>query len=60
MYGGGYVRLPEALARKYPEADRLWGWQWIFPAARFFTDPATGRFGPAAFLFQDYPAFFAA
>jgi integron integrase len=41
--GGGYVRLPGALARKYPEADRLWGWQWIFPATRFFTDPDTGR-----------------
>jgi len=41
--GGGYVRLPGALARKSPEADRLWGWQWIFPAARSFTDPGTGR-----------------
>ncbi|MDH3384159.1 MAG: integron integrase [Deltaproteobacteria bacterium] len=40
---GGYVRLPGALARKSPEADRLWGWQWIFPAARSFTDPGTGR-----------------
>lgn len=41
--GGGYVTLPGALARKYPEADRLWGWQWIFPAARSFTDPDTGH-----------------
>ncbi|MGB3399006.1 MAG: integron integrase [Candidatus Deferrimicrobiaceae bacterium] len=41
--GGGYVRPPGALARKYPEADRLWGWQWIFPAARSFTDPGTSR-----------------
>lgn len=41
--GGGYVKLPGALARKYPEADRLWGWQWIFPATRSFTDPDTGR-----------------
>ncbi|MGB7971060.1 MAG: integron integrase [Candidatus Deferrimicrobiaceae bacterium] len=40
---GGYVRLPGALARKSPEADRLWGWQWIFPAVRSFTDPGTGR-----------------
>lgn len=41
--GGGYVTLPGALARKYPEADRLWGWQWVFPATRPFADPDTGR-----------------
>jgi hypothetical protein len=26
------VVLPYALARKYPNADREWGWQWAFPA----------------------------
>ena len=36
------MRLPDALARKYPNAGREWGWQWIFPAARLCTDP---RFG---------------
>jgi integron integrase len=41
--GLGEVRLPDALARKYPNAGREWGWQWIFPAARICTDP---RFGP--------------
>lgn len=25
--GCGRVFLPNALARKYPNADRLWGWQ---------------------------------
>lgn len=28
------VALPDALARKYPNAPREWGWQWLFPAAR--------------------------
>ena len=41
--GYGRVQLPDALARKYPNADREWGWQWVFPAARICTDP---RFGP--------------
>ena len=41
--GLGRVQLPDALARKYPNANREWGWQWVFPAARICTDP---RFGP--------------
>ena len=32
--GFGRVYLPDALARKYPRADREWAWQWIFPARR--------------------------
>jgi integron integrase len=40
--GLGRVALPGALARKYPNADREWGWQWVFPASRICTDP---RFG---------------
>src|SRR4051812_6129894 len=40
--GGGEVELPGALARKLPEAARSWGWQWVFPAASRFRDPATG------------------
>ena len=40
--GGGYVTLPGAPVGKYPGADRLWGWQWVFPACRQYTDPATG------------------
>jgi integron integrase len=40
--GLGRVQLPDALARKYPNADREWGWQWVFPASRICTDP---RFG---------------
>ena len=40
--GLGRVQLPDALARKYPNADREFGWQWVFPASRICTDP---RFG---------------
>jgi integron integrase len=37
--GHGGVYLPEALARKYPNAPREWGWQWVFPASRLSADP---------------------
>lgn len=40
--GGGYVKLPKALGRKYPNADRAWGWQWIFPAHRKYEDSESG------------------
>ena len=40
--GFGRVYLPFALARKYPNADREWGWQYVFPAAKISTDPRTG------------------
>lgn len=41
--GAGYVELPEALDRKYPQANREWAWQFVFPAARLWTDSETGR-----------------
>jgi len=41
--GGGDVALPDALARKIPEAARHWGWQWVFPASSRYRDPDTGR-----------------
>jgi len=37
--GGGNVYLPYALERKYPGADREWGWQWLFPARERSKDP---------------------
>jgi integrase len=40
--GAGHAPLPSALARKYPEASREWGWQWIFPASRIQVDARTG------------------
>ena len=36
--GAGSVALPEALGRKYPNANREWIWQWVFPATRTYDD----------------------
>ena len=36
------VSLPYALQRKYPNAAREWGWQWVFPASRLYVDRVTG------------------
>ena len=41
--GYGQVYLPNALAQKYPVADREWGWQWVFPSAKRSVDPRSGR-----------------
>jgi integron integrase len=40
--GAGAVSLPDALARKYPSANREWGWQWIFPASSRYVDRDSG------------------
>ena len=37
--GYGEVYMPYALARKYPNAAREWGWQYIFPARTLSVDP---------------------
>jgi len=42
-HGAGWVELPWALARKYPNAGREWPWQWVFPATRFYVDRVTGE-----------------
>ena len=39
--GAGWVELPSALARKYPNAAREWPWQWVFPATRVYVEPTT-------------------
>ncbi|NIO70049.1 MAG: integron integrase [Anaerolineae bacterium] len=39
--GYGSVYLPFALERKYPNADREWIWQYVFPANRLSVDPRT-------------------
>lgn len=41
--GRGSVALPGALRAKYPNAPREWAWQWVFPATRFYVDPATSE-----------------
>lgn len=40
--GYGRVYLPYALPRKYPNADREFRWQYIFPSSRLSRDPRTG------------------
>ena len=37
------VFLPDALARKYPNASKLLAWQYVFPASRCARDPRDGR-----------------
>lgn len=41
--GFGDVYLPYALERKYPNAGKSWGWQYVFPAARRSLDPRSGK-----------------
>jgi integron integrase len=41
--GVGWVDLPGALGVNYPAAGREWGWQWVFPASRWYVDPVTGQ-----------------
>lgn len=40
--GLGSVYLPYALDRKYPQADREWAWQYVFPSAKITVDPRSG------------------
>ena len=39
----GEVYLPEALARKYPNAARETVWQYVFPAKKRSVDPRSGK-----------------
>jgi len=41
--GHGRVYLPYALARKYPNAEREWGWQYVFPSDRLSKDPRSNE-----------------
>jgi integron integrase len=43
--GYGRVELPHALARKYPNANRDWRWQFVFPQERRWRNPQTGEQG---------------
>jgi len=36
------VWMPAALSRKYPNANKSIGWQYLFPASRFGLDPSSG------------------
>jgi integron integrase len=41
--GYGEVYLPEALTRKYTNAEKEWRWQYLFPSARLSVDPRSGK-----------------
>ncbi|MCG2740715.1 MAG: integron integrase [Syntrophaceae bacterium] len=41
--GFGEVYIPDALARKYRNAARETGWQWVFPARERSRDPRSGK-----------------
>ena len=40
--GYGQVYLPDALERKYPNANREWYWQYVFPSHKLSKDPRSG------------------
>lgn len=39
----GIVFLPYALARKYPNKNKAFHWQYVFPSPRLSIDPRSGR-----------------
>jgi integron integrase len=41
--GYGEVYLPDALERKYPNAAKDWGWQYVFPSSKLSVDPRSGK-----------------
>ncbi|MDO9271918.1 MAG: integron integrase [Rugosibacter sp.] len=41
--GHGEVYLPYALDKKYPNAGREWGWQYVFPSRNLSVDPRSGK-----------------
>ncbi len=43
--GWGQVLMPYALARKYPNANREWAWQWVFPQQNRWRDKESGNQG---------------
>jgi integrase len=43
--GYGRVDLPDALARKYPNANREWRWQYVFPQENRWRNPRTNEQG---------------
>ena len=40
--GYGEVFMPMALDRKYPNAGKSWGWQYVFPSRNLSADPLSG------------------
>ena len=42
-FGHGETTLPHALRRKYPNAEKEWGWQWVFPSQNLSMDPESRK-----------------
>ena len=42
-HGQGGASLPNALEKKYPNAPKEWGWQFVFPASKLAVDPRSGK-----------------
>ena len=40
--GFGAVYLPFALSKKYPNSEKDWGWQYVFPSFKLSVDPRSG------------------
>jgi integron integrase len=43
--GYGRVQMPYALDRKYPNAPKEWGWQFLFPQEKRWVNPRTAAQG---------------
>ena len=43
--GFGRVEMPFALERKYPNAEKEWAWQFVFPSKSLSKNPRTGKIG---------------
>jgi len=41
--GSGEVYIPDALSRKYTNASKETGWQYVFPARKLSKDPRSGK-----------------
>ena len=43
--GIGHVEMPFALERKYPNANKEWAWQYVFPSKSLSINPRSGQRG---------------
>ena len=41
--GAGEARMPDGLERKFPNAGKDWGWQFVFPSKQLSVDPRGGK-----------------
>ena len=41
--GYGETTLPNALSKKYPNANKEWSWQWVFPSKNLSVDPVSKK-----------------